>query len=466
LTGPAFHRVAELPVDPARGTVYAHGWQSWSPTGCYPVAGTAARPASPNMQTMCYRPGRPAPERGLQGEGLLAVNPGDGGPVHLFAAADPLRQAPSIRAALSGDRLLVTADDPAAVAASTVEGVSGRPVARWPPGTDWSTVDDDLVRALAGWADSLARRAAVGPVRPAPTVWCSWYQYYTAVTGADMLENLDAIGAADLPVDVVQIDDGWQAGIGDWLATSDRFGSLPGLVGRIRAAGRRAGIWIAPFLVGARSALAAEHPEWLVGGAGAGHNWGQDLYALDTTHPGSAGYLREVFAALAGAGIDYIKADFCYAAALAGRRAEPVGGLAAYRAGMRLLRQAIGPQPYLLASGAPVLPSVGLVDAMRVAPDIAAEIEPAGGDLSRPSQRAATLSTVGRAFQHGRFWVNDPDCLIARPAVAQRERWAATVERYGGLRASSDRIADLDGWGLRTTRRLLGSVPPPRPFPL
>jgi alpha-galactosidase len=104
------------------------------------------------------------------------------------------------------------------------------------------------------------------------------------------------------------------------------------------------------------------------------------------------------------------------------------------------------------------------VDAMRVSPDVAPELEPAAGDLSRPSQRAAALSVAGRAWQHGRFWVNDPDCLIARPAVERRERWARTVERYGGLRASSDRIADLDDWGLATTRRLLASVPPPTPF--
>ena len=60
--------------------------------------------------------------------------------------------------------------------------------------------------------------------------------------------------------------------------------------------------------------------------------------------------------------------------------------------------------------------------------------------------------------------MNDPDCLIVRPGVERREEWAAVVERYGGLRASSDRIADLDEWGLATTRRLLGTPPPPVPF--
>jgi alpha-galactosidase len=123
-----------------------------------------------------------------------------------------------------------------------------------------------------------------------------------------------------------------------------------------------------------------------------------------------------------------------------------------------------GPDAYLVGSGAPILPSAGLVDAMRVSADIAPQYEPDGGDPSRPSQFGATLSTVGRAFQHGRFWVNDPDCLIVRPAVERRAEWSDVVERYGGLRISSDRIADLDDWGLNTTRRLLSEVPPPTPF--
>src|SRR5205823_10519209 len=171
--------------------------------------------------------------------------------------------------------------------------------------------------------------------------------------------------------------DGWQAEIGDWLALSDRFSSLAGLVDRIRAAGRRAGIWVAPFLAGARSRLAAEYPDWLVAGADAGHNWDQDLYALDITHPGAAAYLREVFGWLGDLGIDYFKVDFCYAGALEGRRAADLTALAAYRQGMALLREAMGPAAFLLGSGAPILPSVGLVDAMRVSPDIDPAVEPA-----------------------------------------------------------------------------------------
>ncbi|MEV0408159.1 glycoside hydrolase family 36 protein [Actinoallomurus sp. NPDC050550] len=419
--------MARPKVDPEKGRVYEHGWQSWSPSTTYPVTGTSHRPVLPVMQTMCWRPDRPGPERGFQGEGLLAVDPGDGGPVRVYAAPDGRTEVPSIRATYADGALHVEAD-----------------------GEIEETVHEGSIEsALAAWADGFAARAgAVTPRRP-PTAWCSWYHYFGAVTEDDVLENLDAIGRHDLPVEVIQIDDGWQAEIGDWLAYSGRFTSLERLADRIRQAGRRPGIWIAPFLVGARSRLSRVRPDWLTGDAG--HNWDQDLRGLDIER--AEDHLREIFGTLRSYGFDYFKLDFGYAGAL--------GDLDAYRHGLTVIREAVGPDAYLLGCGAPILPSVGLVDAMRVSPDVDPAHEPAEGDMSRPSQRAATTTTVGRAWQHGRFWVNDPDCLIARPAVERREEWARTVERYGGLRASSDRIADLDDWGLSTTRRLLSEIPDP-----
>ncbi len=435
-----FEPIDQVTVDPAAANVYEHGWQSWSPTTTYAVTGTSARPHDAARLAISYRPGRPAPATGFQGEGLLAVDCGHD-EVHLYAATDPT-DIPSIRATLDGGTLRVTAT-------GSVET------------TRHATLDG----ALAGWADRFAAAATVAPIRAAPTAWCSWYHYFTDVTEADIRENLDAVGAADLPVDVVQIDDGWESEIGDWLTLSSRFSSLGDIVGRIRSAGRRAGIWVAPFLVGSHSTVARDHPDWLIPGHSAGHNWHQDLYGLDTTHPGAVAYLGDTFSMLRDLGIDYFKIDFLYAGALDGARHSGAAPLAAYRAGIRLIREVIGTEAYLLGCGAPILPSVGLgFDAMRVGADTAPHYAPRDGDPSQPSQYGATLTTIGRAFQHGRFWVNDPDCLIVRPAVERREEWATVVERYGGLRASSDRIADLDPWGLDVTRRLLTDVPPPTPF--
>ena len=129
-----------------------------------------------------------------------------------------------------------------------------------------------------------------------------------------------------------------------------------------------------------------------------------------------------------GWGIDYFKTDFCYAGAYEGLRHEAMEGVPAYRRGLGLIRDAIGADALLVGCGAPSLASAGLVDAMRVGPDIAANYEPSQPHPSLPSQRNAARNVTARAWQHGRFWNNDPDCLMLRPGVERREDWAAVCE--------------------------------------
>lgn len=432
----SFTPIAELRTD-AGARVYEHGWQSFSPSHAYPVADRPRRPTSERNRILNYRQDSAPGATGFFGEGLLAVEDGHG-TTHVVSGRDPFTTAVRIRAEVLTDRVVLTSDGPVDVAASPVP----------------------LEDALASWAHRAAVGAGVPAPRPAPTAWCSWYAYYGDVTPADVRENLAEIDRLDLPVEVVQIDDGYEAMIGDWLTPSSRFDDTPGLVARIRDTGRRAGIWIAPFMVARGSALAAEHPDWLVRRAHgapqhAGHNWDQDLYALDVTHPGAADWLREVISTFAGWGIDYLKADFLSGGAVPGIRYSGADPVTAYRDGLRLIREALGPDAHLLACGAPVLPSVGLADSFRVSADIGSEMLPDDGDYSSPSQAAALFGGVGRQFMNGVFFANDPDCLIAGATVEERETWAAHVEATRGAVVSSDRLTALDDWGLATTRRLL-----------
>jgi alpha-galactosidase len=210
-------------------------------------------------------------------------------------------------------------------------------------------------------------------------------------------------------------------------------------------------------MVNPDSDLARAHPDWLVGEAGA--NWHQDLYGLDLTHPAAREHLWTALRALRDAGFDYVKLDFLYAGAVPGSRHDGSDPVEAYRSGLRLVRDAVGPETYLLGCGAPILPSVGLVDAMRVSPDTFHAGQQDGSAGLRGAPAAAA-----RAWQHGRLWTNDADCLVARPSFPLRGAWAEVVEAYGGLRSSSDRVRDLDRWGLDTTRRLLAHPPGPRPL--
>lgn len=446
LSDESFSPVAALEIDPSRALIYEHGWQSWSPAGAYRPGEDSPRPKLARTQIMGFRPGSPAPRAVFQGEGLLAVDPGDGGPVEIFSSPDPWHAVASIRARAHEGRVVVSANGP-------VERRTSREHER-------------LGAALGSWATEVAARrtgsrspAHLGPpveLRPLDPMWCSWYCLWRGVTAPDVAAAISGIDRAGLEVRVVQVDDGWQAGIGDWDEVREGFGDLGSLAGRIRDGGRAAGIWVAPFLVGSESRLARTHPDWLVGAADAGENWEQRLGVLDVTHPEAAAYLTTSLRALVDMGFDLFKLDFLYGGAIEGRRHADCSGLDAYQEGMRVVSEAIGRGPTLLGCGAPLLPSIGWVHAMRIGPDIAPWFAPPEGDLSLPGGLSARLATRARAFAHGRFWVNDPDCLLARPGVERRQAWASLLGRMPGtLAAFSDLPDELDPWGIDAVRRLL-----------
>ncbi|MDP9432278.1 MAG: hypothetical protein M3P91_06100 [Actinomycetota bacterium] len=215
-------------------------------------------------------------------------------------------------------------------------------------------------------------------------------------------------------------------------------------------------------MVGERSALGRAHPDWLVRGVTAGRLHNEVQHVLDVTVPAAARYLCGLLESLREQGFDFFTLELLYAGALDGDRAEGQPGGRAYRRGMALIRNAVGPGAYLVGRAAPMLPSIGWVDAMQVAPDVRPAPEtdgrvPAGGG----NRRAAMRCGIARAWQHGRFWINDSGCLLTAPGVERREEWAKHVETYGGLRCTGDRLRSLDSWGLETTRRLLSDVPPP-----
>ncbi|MGH3130511.1 MAG: glycoside hydrolase family 36 protein [Gaiellaceae bacterium] len=375
---------------------------------------------------MGWRPDKQLPERGFQGEGILAVV-APNAPARAWFARTTEADVPSIRLEALRDRLVVAADGPVGEIAGAT-----------------------LSEALA----TVGARLGHGEVPSVPPGWSSWSYYFREVTEADVAENVAEAERLGLPIAIVQVDDGWQAEIGDWLDVSVRFGSLERTAARILASDRQPGIWTAPFLVGERSRLAAEHPDWLVGAADAGTNWAQRLGVLDVTHPGAAAHLEHVYRWLERLDFRFHKLDFLYAGALPGRRREDCSGLDAYREGLRIIREAVAPAT-LLGCGATLLPSVGHVDAMRVGPDVlgvpgnSPEDGPASGIVS------ALATTTARAWMHARLWASDPDCVVARAEIADRDEWAVHVESYGGLAFSGDRLSTLDELGLELTRRVL-----------
>jgi alpha-galactosidase len=272
--------------------------------------------------------------------------------------------------------------------------------------------------------------------------WCSWYEYFAAVTPADIRSNTAL--AASHGLDAVQIDDGYQAAIGDWLDTCDAWsgdewsGGTAALADEIRSAGMQAGIWTAPFLVAEASALYARHPEWTTTHASGhpsraaynGNNWGGWTFGLDTTRQDVLDHLRATYTVLVAQGFDYHKIDFCYAGGLRATRSDPTKTRAeALRMGLDAVRAGIGEDAFLLGCGCPFGPAVGVVDAMRVSADVAPRWD-AGGHWpglaeSAPAAKNAIAASVLRAPLHRRVFLNDPDCLLIRPtgtSLDERQR--------------------------------------------
>lgn len=413
--------------------VYEHGWQSWSPAGVY--AGDldcSPRPRKHIWQAMAFRPELPAPDSGFQGEGLLAIVNADRSVDVLFAGA-PDVEVPSIRVRVEGGRLVASSN-------GAVEHLQA------------SSLDE----GLAAVGDLLAQRLVTRPLEALPAGWCSWYTYWNQVTAQDVLDNLDVIDDHDLDIAVVQVDDGYQRNIGDWLDGRPGFGDLDEVARRILDSGRTPGLWTAPFLVGAESELAAAHPDWLVAGAVAcERHWDQEIRVLDVTHPAAAEHLVQVFATLRERGFRFHKIDFVYGGAMVGRRHEDVTPIEAYRRGLELIRTGAGEDAVILGCGAPLLPSIGLVDAMRISPDVMPSWAPDLDDISQPGMRSALAAGRARAWMHGRLWVNDPDCVLVRPEVERPEPWADYIDTLRGLAVSSDPLPLLDAAHVERTRALM-----------
>ncbi|MHB1166087.1 MAG: glycoside hydrolase family 36 protein [Candidatus Nanopelagicales bacterium] len=431
--GRAFSDLHEAHDSAEASYVYEHGWQSWSPAGAYPAdLPHSPRPQKPIWQAMAFRPEAPAPARGFQGEGLLAIVNSDGS-AEVFFSPEPDVAVASIRARDERGRIVVSSDGP-------VEHLRA------------ATLDT----GLAAVGDRLAARLLTRDLVALPAGWCSWYAYWDSVAAADIVANLEVIDRADLGMEVVQVDDGYQSGIGDWLDDRPGFGSLDEVAQRIIDTGRTPGLWTAPFLAGVDSDLARRHPDWLVQGAVAADNhWGQQIRVLDVTHPEAAEHLVALFARLRERGFVFHKIDFIYGGAIVGRRHEDVTAVAAYRRGLELIRQGAGEDAIILGCGAPLLPSIGLVDAMRISPDVMPAWEPDLHDVSQPAMRSALAGGRARAWMHGRLWVNDPDCVLVRAEVERPEPWADYVGTLRGLAVSSDPLPQLTSGELERTRELM-----------
>jgi alpha-galactosidase len=293
-----------------------------------------------------------------------------------------------------------------------------------------------------------------------PAGWCSWYCFGPRVTAQQVRDNLDVIAKQIPGLRYIQIDDGYQPAMGDWLETGPAFGgSVQSVLRDIRSRGFEPAIWVAPFIAEAGSNLFKEHPDWFVKDADGAPlradrvtfgGWRRGpWYALDGTNPEAQAHLEHVFRTMRREwGCTYFKLDANFWGAIHGGRFHDSRAtrIDAYRRGMQAVLRGAD-DAFILGCNHPIWASLGLIHGSR-----------SSNDIKREWKRIETTARQNllRNWQNGRLWWNDPDAIVLTGELPENEfRFHATaIFATGGMILSGDDLTTISPERLGMLRRL------------
>lgn len=270
---------------------------------------------------------------------------------------------------------------------------------------------------LKKFADIINKNHPVKKYCEVPVGWCSWYCIGPDISEKDIFDNLKVIKEKAPQLKYIQIDDGFQPFMGDWLETSDKFNRpMKDICLDIKKAGFEPAIWLAPFIASQKSRLLREHPDYFVKDEngkplcceGVTFRGWRDApwYMLDGTNPDAQKFIYDtVYEIYHNWGVKYYKLDANVWGALpfGNRYDKNATAVEAYRRGMETFWKATGDDAFILGCNAPMWPSLGLVTGMRITNDVVRNIK----HMANLSEQC-----FSRNWMHGRLWINDPDCLI------------------------------------------------------
>jgi alpha-galactosidase len=428
---------------PATTRLYGEGFQMLTQTG-----GTLGQPADLGNYTDAKHYKLPAPGSAKALYGMMMLSPSRDRN-HLLGFTSCKR--------FVGQFYL---DYPSLKVVVDTEGLELRPGETWQlesftyqSGTDREKLLDNLAAQLI---------ANHPPLRfPAPPAgWCSWYCFGPRVTAKQVLDNLDFIAKHTPGLRYVQIDDGYQPAMGDWLDTGAAFGgNVQGVLKQIRERGFEPAIWVAPFVAEEKSQVFQQHPEWFVkdsdgkplrsdrvtfGGWRRGP-W----YVLDGTHPEVQQHFENFFRVMKREwGCTYFKLDANFWGAIHGGRFHDARAtrIEAYRRGMKAILRGVE-DSFVLGCNHPIWASLGLIHGSR-----------SSNDIKRTWERIETTArqNLSRNWQNGRLWWNDSDAIVLTGDLPDNEFQFHAVAIYasGGMLLSGDDLTKIGADKLAMLRKL------------
>ena len=300
------------------------------------------------------------------------------------------------------------------------------------------------------------------------TGYTSWYNYYTNVKKANIIQDLNSFEEKNISIDFFQIDDGYQTQVGDWLSIKPDFGDMKEVADLIHSKKIKAGLWLAPFACTRKSKIYKEHKDWLlVDSKGrkvkGGNNWDPlGFYVLDILKPQVQDYLKEVFDVVLNKwGFDMVKLDFLYATCMIPRQNKSRGQIMCEA--MDFLRECVG-NKLILGCGVPLGPSFGKVDLCRIGCDVGLRWHPNMFEKYLHRERVSTINGINnsifRRHLNGKAFVNDPDVFFLRDYnikmnEEQRLILADVNKLFGGVLFVSDNIATYTNQNLKRLEDLL-----------
>lgn len=289
------------------------------------------------------------------------------------------------------------------------------------PTRNYSPIKIDISKIIVD------REAAIH-LKPAIKGWCSWYAFGSDIDEQKILNHCDWFNSNKKlkKFDHILVDDGWESAWGDWLGCDlAKFPSgLKNLSLKILEKGFKPGIWCAPFLVDPKSKFAREHPNWLVK-KGKHFVDGRRItpfdrlfsykrYILDVKNNEVCDYLDQVLDyLLVDCAFKAIKLDFLY-----GIYFSPE--LSVYEADQFLKSFLLKirnkyPDVYTIGCGCPLIPAVGVVDSMRIGPDINVPALQNNVFLKRFSNRFSykrAINNLKARTWTKKLWNCDPDVFL------------------------------------------------------
>jgi alpha-galactosidase len=433
-------------VMPSATALYGEGFQMLTQTG-----GTLAQPLDYSQYTDAKHYRIPEPDSARVFYGLLTLTP-SANDTSLIAFTSCERFSGAF--VIQGSSLRAVVD---------CEGLSLDAGATWPLEELMVASGSNRAALLAAVGDRLASHHPVpaGRQQRPPTGWCSWYCFGPRVTAQQVLDNLDAIAKQFPGLTYVQIDDGYQSAMGDWLDTGAAFGgSVRTVLDQIRRRGFQPAIWVAPFVAEEQSNVFRQHRDWFIKDA-AGAPLRSDRvtfggwrrgpwYALDGTHPEVQRHFEQTFRTMRQEwGCRYFKLDANFWGAMHGGRFHDPRAtrVEAYRRGMQAIARGAG-DAFLLGCNHPIWPSAGTIHGSR-----------SSNDIKRSWDRVMTTArqNLSRNWQNGRLWWNDPDAVVLAGELTDAECLfhATAILASGGMVLSGDDLTAMPPGRAALLRKLL-----------